>query len=262
MDIKFAAMTLTWNNPSHDQFPQWLKEVKEAGYDGITGFAHNHAFEYFLEHPKELYDLLDHFGLGLSSLDVTYQENLDYYKKVSEFLAYNRCPNMAYIDPKGLPKEFSKLGERMNEVGKISLQYGVRTLYHNHTRGIGETFAEVERVHEHVDPDKVFVMLDLGHATKDFTDLPVKERAIHFVSKYWSKIKFMEFKDWNETTDLNTPLGEGHCDYAAVFQLIKEKGYHGWITVEQNGNDGLSRGRQPFECAKASREFIQQGLGI
>jgi sugar phosphate isomerase/epimerase len=261
-DISVAAMTLTWNNPPYEQFSAWLGEVKAAGYDGISGFANSPAFQAFMERPRELAAQLDAFGLGFASLDVFSQGDLDYYRRVAEFLAELGCTNMAYIDAKGGPKEYAKLGERLSEIGEISLAYSVRTLYHNHTRGVGETFAELEKVHAHADPDKVFVMLDLGHATKDFVDLPVRDRAIHFLRKHWERIKFMEFKDWNEQTDLNTPIGEGHCDYDAVFELIRARGYSGWITVEQNGNEGLSLDREPAECARLSREYIRSGLGV
>lgn len=261
-DISIAAMTLTWNNPPHEQFPLWLSEVKGAGYDGISGFANSQAFQYFMKHPSKLASLLGEFNLRLASLDVNSQGDHDYYRRVSEFLAELGCSNMAYIDAKGSPKEFAKLGQRLSEIGEISLACGVHTLYHNHTRGTGETFAELKKVHEHTDPEKVFIMLDLGHATKDFIDLPIEDRAIRFLRKYWDQIKFLEFKDWNEQSDLNTPLGEGHCDYASVFKLIQDRGYNGWITVEQNGNDGLSLGRKPVECARLSRDFILRGLGM
>jgi sugar phosphate isomerase/epimerase len=259
-NIQLAAMSLIWNNPAGERFLPWLEEVKAANYDGVTCFAHN--IPDFLEQPFLLKRMLDETGLKLASVDVTYQDSLDYYHKVCELLATNQCSNMAYIDPKGGPKEFAKLGEQLNRVGEISLQYGVNTYYHNHTNGIGEKFEELERVHASVDPEKVFMMLDLGHATKDFIEFSEEERAIRFLEKYWKRIRFMEFKDWNETTDLNTPLGEGYCNYNKVFQLIQEKGYQGWITVEQNGNDGLSLGRTPFQCAQISRKFITDGLGL
>ncbi|TDF89189.1 sugar phosphate isomerase/epimerase family protein [Paenibacillus piri] len=257
--IQIAAMSLIWNNPQGDEFPLWLEEVKEAGYDGVTGFA-AHSFKPFIEQPAELKRMLDNSGLLLASIDVHEQPSLDYYKKVCEMLALNGCKNLVYIDPKGGPKEYRKLGEWLNRIGEMSLSYGIRTLYHNHTRGIGETFTDLERVHAEVDSSKVFKMLDLGHATKDFVDLPVRERAVHFLTKHWEQIRFMEFKDWNEETDLNTPLGEGYCDYDSVFRLIREKGYQGWILVEQNGNEGWSRGRSPLECSKISMEYVKKGL--
>jgi sugar phosphate isomerase/epimerase len=113
-----------------------------------------------------------------------------------------------------------------------------------------------------IDFSKVSLMLDTGHATKDFVELPHKERAAHFLEKHWDKINYMELKDWNEVSDLNTPLGEGYTDYERIFNLMKNKGYTEWVTVEQNGNDGLSLGRSALECAKLSRQYIRKNLGV
>ena len=58
---------------------------------------------------------------------------------------------------------------------------------------------------------------------------------------------------------IRTEAGPGECNYKNVFSILKEKNYSGWITVEQNGPMGRKTAR---ECAKASREFIRQGLGV
>jgi hypothetical protein len=41
--------------------------------------------------------------------------------------------------------------------------------------------------------------------------------------------------------------------------MIRNRGYQGWITVEQNGPQS---GRTHEQCAEISREFIRQGLGV
>ena len=88
------------------------------------------------------------------------------------------------------------------------------------------------------------------------------DRALTFLSKHWHQIDFVEFKDWCEATDLDTPVSEGLCDYYAVFDLIKTGGYEGCLLIEQNGNAGLQEGRTPLECARASRDFIRRALGV
>ena len=103
-------------------------------------------------------------------------------------------------------------------------------------------------------------MCDLGYASRDFIEFSMAQRAIHFLQTYWDRIDFIEFKDFNDETELNTPIGEGLCDWQAVFAFLQEKQYSGWITVEQNGHEGLSKGRSPLECATISRDFIRRGL--
>jgi sugar phosphate isomerase/epimerase len=137
-------------------------------------------------------------------------------------------------------------------------EFGVNVYYHNHTGGVGETRTQVDQILAGLDPMHRHVMLDVGHATKDFAELPPTERATSFLERYWGEIEYLEFKDWNETTDLNTPLGEGYADYERILSLVADGNFSGWIVVEQNGNEGLSLGRGPAECGRVSRQFLRQ----
>jgi len=98
--IQIASMSLNWNNPKGDLFEPWLAEVKEAKYDGISGFSTS-SLEPFLDRPEDLNRMLVNQGLKLASLDVNYEtDDFDYYKKVCELLAVNQCRHLVYIDPK------------------------------------------------------------------------------------------------------------------------------------------------------------------
>jgi sugar phosphate isomerase/epimerase len=259
--IKLAAMHLNWNLPVGERFIPWLKEVKEAGYDGITGFSH-WGLETYINQPGLLKRLLDDNGLSLAAIDAPLHDDYDKYKPVFEFMQFLDCKLFVCIDPSGTDKHYAKYGDMLNRVGHMALTYGINAHYHNHTNAVGETFTDMEKLMAELDFGKVSLMLDTGHATKDFTEWPVEDRAFHFLEKYWNLIHYLEFKDWNEATDLNTPLGEGYADYNRIFELMRKKGYDGWITIEQNGDKGLSKGRSPVECARISREFIRNGLGV
>lgn len=261
VDIKWAAMHLTWHVPVGDDFVPWLREVREAGYEGITSFAH-WGLESFIERPGELKRLLEDEGLALAAVDVRLHDDYEQYKPVFEFMQALDCRLLACIDPAGTEKDYARYGGMLNRIGEMAREYGVHAHYHNHTDAVGENLTDVEKLMEETDFDKVSLMLDIGHATKDFVELPHRERAIYFLEKYWDRIHYLEFKDWNADTDLNTPVGEGEADYLKIFDLIRDKGYAGWITVEQNGNDGLSRGRSPKTCASISREYIRKHLGV
>lgn len=261
LDVKLAIMHLNWNIPIGDLFVPWLKEVKSAGFDGITSFDH-WGLEAYIDRPQVLHTLLNNHGLELAAVDTKLTDDYDRYKRVLEFMEALNCNLMVCIDPAGTEKNYAKYGAMLNRIGELALPYGVHVHYHNHTHSVGETMTDVENLMRELDFNKVSLMLDTGHATKDFMELPYQERAAHFLEKHWDQIHYLELKDWNEKSDLNTPLGEGYTDYERIFQLMKKKGYAGWITVEQNGNDGLSLGRSPLECAKISREFLRNNLGI
>lgn len=255
--VKLAAMSLSWGNPSGENMIPFLKEVKAAGYDGVAGFADT-AWDEYMDHPAKFSQLLADEELSLASLDVKTHRDLDQSRRICSFMAELGCRHLVCLGGVGtVVEDYAALGPVLERIGEISLEFGVRTVYHNgRTR---ETFSDMDTVLGNSDPEKVFAMCDTGHATRDFVELPRDERAVRFMEKHWERLDFIEFKDWHPETELNTPVGEGLCGWEAVFALIKEKRYNGWITVEQNG---LSLGRSAFECARISREFIREGLGV
>ena len=256
--VKLAAMSALWGDVSSAAFEPWLREVREAGYDGIAGFSGD--FEPYFDKPDALKRLLDDSGLGLASVDIWGIDlNFDLYRNVCSLMKKTGCENLVMLGGRGKQDgDFTTLANVLNYIGEIALEYGVRIVYHNHSGLTGETFGDMGKLLAHTDPAKVFAMVDTGHATCDFVDLPdVGSRAVHFLRKHWDRVSFVELKDFNEATGLATPVGEGLCDHQAVFDLLKEKAYSGWITVEQNGS---SLDRTPFECAKKSSDFIRKGL--
>lgn len=260
--IKIAAMSLLWNNPNKNEFIPWLKEVKEAGYDGISGFAEG-SWKDYIDNPKEFDRILKEFDLELASINVGVHSNFDLYRRVCKFMQELNCIHLVCVGGNGKEKgDFAALGNLLSHIGSISIEYNIHATYHHHTGNTGETLEDMEELLKLTDPESFYVMCDVGHATLDFVNQPIGERAIKFLEKYWDRMDLIEFKDWHPDTGLNTPVGEGYCNYVDIFQFIKNRAYSGWITVEQNGNEGLSKGRSPKECASISREYIRKNLGV
>lgn len=259
-NVRVAAMSLIWGILSPADVSRWLEESAAAGYDGVAGFAED--FDSFRAHGSPMRRRLVDLGLDVAAFDWRMKDDESEYHAHFELMSELGCTNLVCIDPAGAGKDYRKLGAFLNRVGRAASEYHISIHYHNHTNSVGETFEDVTTLLGETDPNLVRVMLDLGHATKDFREFPPADRAITFLERNWDRIHYMEFKDWNTKTELNTPLGEGMTDYARVFTLMKSRGYSGWVTVEQNGNDGLSLGRSPLECARKSREFIRENLGV
>ena len=98
LNVRLSAMHLNWNIPSGDKFAQWLKEVKTAGYDGITSFAH-WGLEPYIDKPDILKSMLDEYGLSLAAVDVKLHDQYDSYKPIFEFMQKLGCNLAACIDP-------------------------------------------------------------------------------------------------------------------------------------------------------------------
>jgi sugar phosphate isomerase/epimerase len=254
--MKIAVHSIGWNIPRGDAFEPWLDEAVAAGFDGIAIFGLQ--VEDFQDDPGRLVRMLGDRGLALAGVTAFMSDSREWAEQVIEFMARLGSVHLAFTDF-DTTLTIDRAAEILNERGAAAKPHGIQVYYHNHTGGVGETMTEVEQILGLVDPELVGVMLDAGHATKDFSELPLATRATTFLERHWARLGYLELKDWNETTDLNTPLGEGHADFDRIFALIENEGYQGdWLTVEQNGNDGPSLGRSPLECATLSREFVRR----
>jgi sugar phosphate isomerase/epimerase len=260
MDINLAVMELGWRNPSGDDIPAFFSEVRSADFEGVSCFTK--GLIPYLDRPAEYAQLLAAEDLSLASVDIETGADHDLVRRTCAFMAELGCEALVCLGGKGTAADtYVDLAPVLDAVGSISNEFGIRTHYHNgRTR---ETIADMETVYDHVDPSLVHQMCDTGHATRDFleVDSPA-DRAPTFLSKHWDQIDFIEFKDWCEETELDTPVGEGLCGYDQIFDLFRTRGYSGWLLLEQNGNEDLQKDRTPVECAKSSREFVRSGLGV
>lgn len=260
--IKLACMSVMWGDSTKELsnpkvFESWLSDVKAAGYEGCATFDWN--LERFYENHKELKSIMDKYELSLASADYFISVDFDSIRKLCDLMNDMACENLILLGGIGKKDiDFQGLAHLLNTIGEISLSFGVRTMYHHHTGFTGETLNEAEKLLNMTDNKKVFAMCDVGHATKDFIELPPAERAATYMKQNWERIRFIEFKDWCPETDLGTEVGQGLADYNSVASIIREKDYKGWITVEQNVS---TQGKTPFESARASLEFIKK-LGI
>ena len=256
--ISLACVSVMWGLlPLPDEhLDEWLESAADD-YEGVSTFDRD-LLRLLAE--NDLAARLDDQNLQLTSVDYLITRDFDFLAEVCS--AMQRLGGRYLTTIGGLDKRGADMGEiadLVNQIGAAANAYGIRTVYHNHTGQVGENLEETSAFLELTDPDKVAGFLDLGHATKDFAGHPVAERASIFLKNHWSRIEFLEFKDWSEKHDLCTEVGAGRCDWAAVFALLKENNYEGWIAVEQNGPMGERKRRK---SAAASARYIRQGLDL
>jgi len=260
--IRLACMSVMWGDATKalqepKAFEAWLADVKEAGYEGCATFNWN--LERFYSDPSKLRNILDDYELALASVDCFISVDFEKIRQLCGLMKEMVCENLVLLGGTGKHEpDFRGLADVLNTIGEISLGFDVRTMYHHHTGFTGESLNEAEKLLKMTDPTKVFAICDVGHATKDFIELPPSKRATTYMERNWERVRFIEFKDWQSETDLGTEVGQGLADYNAVASIIRDKGYQGWITVEQNAS---TPGKTPLESAKASRGFIR-GLGL
>jgi inosose dehydratase len=151
---------------------------------------------------------------------------------------------------------------------------GLQTAFHAHCAGFVETPEETARLLELTDPDLVGLVLDTGHYTYGSgSNDPSAARA--GLERFWDRVRHVHFKDCQgavadraraEGWDYNRAiqagvfceLGLGCVDFPGVLALLRERGYDGWIVVEQDVLPGMG---SPRESAGRSRQYLAS-LGL
>ncbi len=161
--------------------------------------------------------------------------------------------------------DFQRLVDMTNRIGEITLQYGVRSCFHNHVGTPVETEEEYELWIERSDPDLVFLGPDTGHLYWGGTE------PLSFIERHIHRIKALHIKDvdrevvrkgrdnnWDYATTTGAglwqELGEGCIDFPALFTALGAASYDGWIIVETD----VTRLATPLASAITSRQYLHQ----
>jgi len=273
---------------------QVLSEMKETGYAGTElgdwGFMPTN--------PAELRSAVQEYGLHLLgafvpvalSQEEAHKKGIKQALKTAQLL-YDVGFEDAFIvlaDNNGSVDERTRnAGRILPEMGlseaswntfaagaekvarAVKKEFGIRTVFHHHCGGYVETPHEVARLMELTDPASLGLCLDMGHLAFGGGDPVVA------LETYYNRIWHVHFKDFDPEVGRRAyqekydyfksveegvfcELGKGNVDFASIVRILNEKGYDGWIVVEQDVLPGMG---SPKSCAFNNREFIRK-LGL
>lgn len=164
-------------------------------------------------------------------------------------------------------KTFAEGAERVAHAVKD--KYGMRTVFHHHCAGYVETPDEVAKLMELTNPDLLGLCLDMGHYAYGGGN------PVEALKKYYNRIWHVHFKDFDPKVGqaakennydyfksveegVFCELGNGNVDFESIVAILNEKGYDGWIVVEQDVLPGMG---SPKKCADHNRKYIKS-LGL
>ncbi|WP_440058119.1 TIM barrel protein [Pseudomonas fragariae (ex Marin et al. 2024)] len=144
-------------------------------------------------------------------------------------------------------------------------EYGIRPVIHPHAGGYIEFADELGRLLKDIPDDTAGLCLDTGHLYYAGMDPVASLRT------YSDRLDYIHFKDidpavyelvMNErirffdacAKGVMCPIGRGVIDYPALYRLILELGYEGYITVEQERDPRNANGS--LDDVAASRAFL------
>jgi inosose dehydratase len=290
--IEIGCGQITWSNDTPEE--QVLAEIAQAGYAGAPagpskGRTTEQTQALFARHglkPAPGY-------LGVDFWRADQRESI--LARADEYAAFMRqvgCTELyvaaggftSYITAGGRSRsqlaghigpadaitdaEYRQFADTLNQVGAITLEHGIRSCFHNHVGSVIETREEIDRLLALVDPALVFLGPDTGHLAWAGAD------PVAFCRDYAAQIKTIHVKDVDENVRLRgraqewdygaftangifAELGEGSVDFPAIFAILRDAGFGGWVIAETD----VTQKPTALESATISRAYLRS-LGM
>jgi len=292
--IRLGIAPIGWTNDDLPElggdipFERCIREMAEAGYVGTE------VGSKFPKDADQLREALAPLGLRVASQWFSAQfttghaeETVERFIKHMEFLhALGAEVIVVSEQGKSIQGELSTplfqakpvldehgwelLGEGLETLGGLAAERGMKVVFHHHMGTVVQNREEIDKVMDLTDEDKVFLLLDTGHAYCAGDDPGT------LAKKYASRIKHVHLKDVRGTVrervmneklsflqgvkeGLFTVPGDGAVDFAPVMDALDEAGYEGWFIVEAEQDPSLA---PPLEYAKKARQALREWTGL
>jgi len=244
-----------------------MKEVREAGYEGLEATMPKIAD--YLNDPARFKDMLSEAGLQMASVYVPgnwhvreeHANDLANCRAAAEFASFVGCKQLI------LSGGIMRLGDNerdalhetaacYNEIGRMCMaEYGLEVCCHPIARP-GATVgspAQIAEIMDTTDPKAFFLCPDVGgHIVLGGGD------PVEIFRLYADRIRYVHFKDIDADGKW-TLLGRGVTDYPRLIEMLREMGYDGWLTAEEECSEAIGE-LGPLECAKRNCAYVRSLL--
>lgn len=248
-----------------------IRVAGEAGYDGIELWA-TEIYEY-VGRGGEVSDvgkaLADH-GLEVpcfiavrnwgETVGWEYKLALDEARRRFELAARLGSPLMVCTPPI-LDEDISQLHEGYKDLLQIGRDTGVRAVleyisFFKSLNNVADTVTVMDRTG---DPDACTI-LDSFHNWNNSTTLDdLRALPLERIAHYHIDDAHPDKPSGTQTDPDRVMLGEGQIDLAAEMEILKEKGYDKWISLELFNAELWEQ--DPLEVAKIGLEKMRELLG-
>ncbi|MBN1261475.1 MAG: TIM barrel protein [Anaerolineae bacterium] len=233
-----------------------LAEIAGAGYDGFEIGAQHLD----LTQPAGFRGLLERHGLRALGIHVggeiyDLQSVADALANLERTIAFAAEVGASYLPFSGKLKEHKTEAElqhqveSLNKIGALAREAGLQLCYHNHYWEIQHQEAELRHLVANTDPALVSLCLDVAWVKRGGGD-PVAVAAEMF-----ERVGYFHFKDTQDDTWME--VGYGTVDFSGLVGVVRERGYDGWLVVEQDETS-----RAPVESARMSRAYLRDTFGL
>ena len=283
-DIRFAVGGAIFG----DLQPADVALIAELGFPGIEpyrGWIMNYVAQ-----PQELKALLDHHGITMCTCsnggpgqstdfitpEARQQTIDDHVAFARDFLSVFGCPHFKInmgARPSGGTSDanLQAIASTLNELGRRTAELGIKLAPHPHIWGPVERPQEVFRLLELTDPEYVSLVIDtaqinLGGGDHNQMIIDHFDRivAIHWKDtepQYRGYTGPTPTREEHERKILYKDLGTGGCDLPRNWQILQDRGYKGWITLDLDPPRANEGEGTPEEKLRINRAFVVDTLG-
>jgi len=134
--------------------------------------------------------------------------------------------------------EAARLGERMSEVGRRTLEHGVKLAAHPHIDCPLESPAQIAAFGDAADPEAVWLALDTGHVLAGGGD------PVEIATTYAGRTAYVHLKDLDQAAYRGAAgrdkylafrdPGKGDVDFPGVLAALERAGFDGPILAEND----------------------------
>lgn len=283
MSLRIGINPLTWSNDDNPALggdtplETCLSEAAQAGYAGVE------LGNKFPRQAGVLKPILAEYGLSLASgwysatlLQQTVGEELAAMEDHFTLLQEMGCKVMVFAEtthknfttplsgrPRMQQDQWPVFCERLSQVAENMLGRGMRMAYHHHMGTVVQTEEEVDRLMAGTS-DAVGLLLDTGHLAYAGGDVAGVTRRhvgrIHHVHCKDIRPPVLKSVLTRDTSFLDaipegvfTVPGDGAIDYPAVFSVLKEAAYSGWLVVEAEQDPAKAH---PLTYARMGYDYL------
>lgn len=169
-------------------------------------------------------------------------------------------------------EQWEKVVRGYNKMADLASEKGMKVACHHHMGTGVQTMEEIDRFMESVQKN-VYLLYDSGHIYYSEGDY---QSCIGLLEKYIDRVAHVHLKDVRPSVVAEikagkrsfldgvragtfTVPGDGVIDFEPIFQLLKDKGYEGWMVVEAEQDPAKAN---PLEYAMKARAYIKEKAGI
>ena len=239
-------------------------EFQRRGLSAITAWISTYLNEKPLEQNKRAFR--DHMNF-LKSIGAKHINTSD------QSFSIQHCKNTCFLDKYVIEDEatWKELAEGLNELGKMAHDNEMELVFHHHMTTTVQTAAEVDKLMSLTDPKYVSLIFDTGHLAFSGDD------PVAVLDRHFDRVKHIHLKDVRAEARqrciekrlsfldsiiegvFTVPGDDGCVDFPAVFKILEERDYKGWMVVEAEQNPYTYN---PLDYARIGREYVRKHTGI